>query len=168
MINLTWKNNFHLSEKYHIFNNNVRDFAFVDYIYNTINTIKDNNLKVMEFQEFQHLLTHYKELTIRALNLEFITNRVEIGSREKRLFLYLLLGYFIPRQDAFYELPNQFPSVLLLKALIDYRLEALPSDTKDHIRTAIISLVQHNAFQMKFDWLVMLLKSILIMNSLDV
>ncbi|PKY44130.1 hypothetical protein RhiirA4_458302, partial [Rhizophagus irregularis] len=145
-----WKTNHSFSEKYRIYGNNIRDYAFVDYIYNTI---KDNNLKD-RVMEYQHLLTHYKELTIRALNLKFIINRVDDRSREKRLFLCLLLGYFIPRQGAFYELPDQFPSALLLKALHGYKLEDLPSDAKGHMYTAITSLVQNNAFQMKFDWLV--------------
>ncbi|PKY17154.1 hypothetical protein RhiirB3_521757 [Rhizophagus irregularis] len=145
-----WKNNYGFNEKYRIYVNNIRDYAFVDYIYNTI---KDNNLKD-KVMEYQHLLTHYKELTIRALNLKFIINRVDDRSREKRLFLCLLLGYFIPKQSAFYELPDQFPSVLLLKALHGYKLEDLPSDAKGHMYTAITFLVQNNAFQMKFDWLI--------------
>ncbi|GBB96188.1 hypothetical protein RclHR1_00270034 [Rhizophagus clarus] len=145
-----WKNNYNMPEKYHTSVNNIRDFAFVDYIYNSI---KDNNLKD-KVMEYQHLLTHHKELTIRALNLKFITNRVEDKPREKRLFLCLLLGYFIPRQDTFYELPKSFPSALLLQSLHGYKLEDLPSGAKDHMYTSITYLVQNNAFQMKFDWLV--------------
>ncbi|GBC04618.1 hypothetical protein RclHR1_05780009 [Rhizophagus clarus] len=145
-----WKNNYNMPDKYRISNNNLRNFAFVDHIFNTIenNNVKD---KVMDYQ---HLLNHYKELTVRASNLKFILNRVDDKSREKRLFLCFLLGYFITWQDAFYELPNQFPSALLLKALDGYELEVLPSGAKGHMYTAILYLVQNNAFQMKFDWLV--------------
>ncbi|CAB4443214.1 unnamed protein product [Rhizophagus irregularis] len=145
-----WKNNYNFSERYHIKNNNIHDFAFVDYV---CNTVKKKNLKE-KVLEYQCLLTHYKELTLRVLTLKFITNRVDSGSRENRLFLCLLLGFFIARQDAFYMLPDQFPSALLLKALHEYKLEDLPLDVKDHMYTAITTLVQHNAFQMKFDWLV--------------
>ncbi|PKB93320.1 hypothetical protein RhiirA5_484615, partial [Rhizophagus irregularis] len=145
-----WKNNYSFSEKYRINNNNISEFAFVDYIYNTI---KENNLKE-KVLGYQYLLTHYKELTVRVLNLKFIINRVDDKSREKRLFLCFLLGYFIPRQDAFYELPDQFPSASLLKALHGYKLEDLPSNAKGYMYIAITSLVQNNAFQMKFDWLI--------------
>ena len=81
----------------------------------------------------------------------FITNRADDSLKEKRLFLCLLLGYHITRKN---DLPNKFPSKLLLNALEDYKQDILPSDTKDHMHTAIIYLVQNNAFQMKFDWLV--------------
>ncbi|CAB5385552.1 unnamed protein product [Rhizophagus irregularis] len=141
-----WKNNY----SFYINNNNIRDFAFVDYIYNTI---KENNLKE-KVLEYQYLLTHHKELTIRALTFKFIINRVDVRSREKRLFLCLLLGYFISMQGEFYELPDQFPSASLLKALHGYKLEDLPSDAEGHMYTAITFLVQNNAFQMKFDWLI--------------
>jgi len=141
-----WKNN-----NYDLRINNVRDFAFVDYIYNSI---KDNNLKSI-VMEYQYLLTIYTEPTIRVSNLRFIINRIDDRLREKRLFLCLLLGYYIPRQQGYghYELAASFPSGLLLDALEDYKKEALPSDCKDQMYTAIIYLVQHNAFQMKFNWL---------------
>ena len=54
----------------------------------------------------------------------------------------------------FYELPHQFPSKLLLDTLKDYRQEILPSDTKDHMYIAIMSLIQSNAFQMQWNWIV--------------
>src|SRR4051812_4527032 len=104
--------------------------------------------------EYQHLLTLYNDLTIRASNLRFIVNRADDKLKKKRLFLCLLLGYHIPRQGVFYELPIQFPSGLLFNALGDYRQEILPSDTKDHMYTSIMSLVQHNAFQMQWNWIV--------------
>ncbi len=129
----------------------IRDFAFVDYIYNSI---RENNLKDI-VMEYQHLLAIYNDHTIRVSNLKFISNRVDDKLREKRLFLCLLLGYYIPRQQEceHYELPASFSSGPLLDALEDYKKEALPSDCKDQMYTAIIYLVQHNAFQMKFNWL---------------
>lgn len=128
----------------------VHDFAFVDYIYNTIeaNNIKD---KVISYQ---HLLSHHYDLTISVSNLKFIFDRVNDKFKEKRIFLCLLLGYHIPRQESFYELPNQFPSGLLLDALDEYKQEALPSDIKGQMYTAIMSLIRHNAFQMQWNWLV--------------
>ncbi|RIA97746.1 hypothetical protein C1645_871114 [Glomus cerebriforme] len=139
-----WKNNSYLSEKFDY------NFAFVDYIYSTI---KENNLKD-KVMEYQHLLTKHKELTIRVSNLDFIFHHVKDKLKEKRLFLCLFLGYFITRQGAVYKLPNQFPSGLLLKALDGYKQETLPSNTKDLMYIAITSLIQHNAIQMEFDWLI--------------
>ncbi|GBB90017.1 hypothetical protein RclHR1_01690002 [Rhizophagus clarus] len=143
-----WKHSYKLNDRYRIVT--IRDFAFVDYIFNSI---KANNLKD-KIMEYQHLLTFYDELTIRASNLNFISKRID-DKREKRLFLCLLLGYYFSRkQGSFRELGNNFQSGLLLNALEGYKRETFPSDTKDQIYTAITILVQHNAFQMRFDWLI--------------
>ncbi|PKC60440.1 hypothetical protein RhiirA1_539838, partial [Rhizophagus irregularis] len=129
----------------------IRGFAFVDYIYDSIeaNNFKD---KVVEYQR---LLTLHNDLTIRTLNPEFIINRINNNLKEKRLFLCILLGYYISKREGSpHELPNNFPSNLLLNALENYKQEILPLDTKDQMYTAIITLIKHNAFQMKFDWLI--------------
>ncbi|PKY50617.1 hypothetical protein RhiirA4_530802 [Rhizophagus irregularis] len=131
----------------------IRGFAFVDYIYDSIeaNNFKD---KVVEYQR---LLTLHNDLTIRTSNPEFITNRINNNLKEKRLFLCILLGYYILKKEGSpHELPDNFPSDLLLGALEDYKQEILPLDTKDQMYTAIITLIKHNAFQMKFDWLIIL------------
>ncbi|GBC14841.2 hypothetical protein GLOIN_2v1788049 [Rhizophagus irregularis DAOM 181602=DAOM 197198] len=129
----------------------IRGFAFVDYIYDSIeaNNFKD---KVVEYQR---LLTLHNDLTIRTSNPKFIINRINNNLKEKRLFLCILLGYYISKREGSpHELPNNFPSYLLLDALEDYKQEILPLDTKDQMYTAIITLIKHNAFQMKFDWLI--------------
>ncbi|CAB4390856.1 unnamed protein product [Rhizophagus irregularis] len=129
----------------------IRGFAFVDYIYDSIeaNNFKD---KVVEYQR---LLTLHNDLTIRTSNPKFIINRINNNLKEKRLFLCILLGYYISKREGSpHELPNNFPSNLLLDALEDYKQEILPLDTKDQMYTAIITLIKHNAFQMKFDWLI--------------
>ena len=65
------------------------------------------------------------------------------------------IGYYISKREGLpYELPDNFPSNLLLDALEDYKQEILPLDTKDQMHTAIMTLIQHNAFQMKFEWLI--------------
>ncbi|PKY22033.1 hypothetical protein RhiirB3_435815 [Rhizophagus irregularis] len=143
-----WKN-INLSERYCIHHNNIDDFAFVDYIYNTI---KENNLR-NKVEEYQHLLTHYTELTVWALRLKFIVNRMEDKLKEKRLFLCLLLGYYVQRYGH-YELSASFISERLLKALENYKQETLPLDIREKMNTGITTLVQHNAFHMKFDWLI--------------
>jgi hypothetical protein len=143
-----WKNN-NLSERYCIHNNNIDDFAFVDYIYNTI---KANNLKD-KVMEYQHLLDLHNDVTHCASSLEYIVSNIDDKLKEKRLFLCLLLGYHILRQDLNYELPTSFSSELLLDALDNYNQEIFPSDIKVLIHTAITTLIKHNAFQYQFHWL---------------
>ncbi|GBC04617.1 hypothetical protein RclHR1_05780008 [Rhizophagus clarus] len=127
----------------------IRDFAFVDCIYNSI---KGDNLKD-QVMKYQYLLFIHNDLTIRASNLDFIHNHIDDKFKEKRLFLCLLLGYYISREKGtFHELPVDFQSKLLLSALEGYKQETLLSNTKDLMYTAIITLVCHNAFQMQFDW----------------
>jgi hypothetical protein len=141
-----WMNNYQYS-KYSL--KVIHDFAFVDYIYNSI---KGNNLKD-KVMEYQHLLSLHNYHTICASSLDFISSHIDDKFKEKRLFLCLLLGYYISREkDMFHELPVNFQSKLLLNALEGYNQETLLSNTKDLMYTAIKTLVKHNAFRMKFDW----------------
>ncbi|CAB4437490.1 unnamed protein product [Rhizophagus irregularis] len=129
----------------------IHDFAFVDYIYNSINA---DNLKA-KVMEYQHLLTLHNDYTIRASNLDFIADRIDVENKDKRLFLCFLLGHYTSRRrGSFYELQNKFQSGLLLDALEGYKQDTLPSNTKNQMSSAIITLVQHNAFQKQFDWLI--------------
>ncbi|RIA80717.1 hypothetical protein C1645_838197, partial [Glomus cerebriforme] len=150
-----WENNFEINQRFHINPNMINDFAFIDYVFNSIKSPDDLKDKIMIYQ---YLLTHFKDLTIRTSSLKFIFNRLEDKLQEKRLFLCLVLGYFVQRQKMgnyrHYKLPPTFPSQCLLEAFEDYKQETLPSDTKEQMYTAITTLVQHNAFRMKFDWLI--------------
>ncbi|GBC06772.1 hypothetical protein RclHR1_07030002 [Rhizophagus clarus] len=136
-----WKNDV-------IYLNNIQDYAFVNYIFNSIESY---NLKD-KITEYQYLLSLHNELTIQVSNIEFIINHIDDKLREKRLFLCLLLGYHISRQDSNYELPKFFLSELLLDALDDYNQENF-SDVKVQMRIAIATLIRHNAFQYQFNWL---------------
>ncbi|CAB5396388.1 unnamed protein product [Rhizophagus irregularis] len=65
------------------------------------------------------------------------------------LMLETIARYYISKkreEGSSHELPNNFPSNLLLNTLEDYKQEFLPLDTKDQMHTAIITLIQHNAF----------------------
>ncbi|GBC14226.1 hypothetical protein GLOIN_2v1789429 [Rhizophagus irregularis DAOM 181602=DAOM 197198] len=129
----------------------IHDFAFVDYIYNSINA---DNLKA-KVMEYQHLLTLHNDYTNRASNLDFIADRIDVENKDKRLFLCFLLGHYTSRRrGSLYELQNKFQSGLLLDALEDYKQDTLPSNIKNQMSSAIIILIQHNAFQMQFDWLI--------------
>ena len=130
---------------------NIRDFAFVKYIYNTVET---NNLE-NSVMEYQNLLVIHRDNAIRESDLKFITDHIDNKSREKQLFLCLLLGYHVLRQGTFYELPDQFPSRLFLDALKSYKRDMIiASNVDEQMHAAIVSLVRHNAFQMQFDWLI--------------
>ncbi|PKC70591.1 hypothetical protein RhiirA1_439366 [Rhizophagus irregularis] len=136
-----WKNNV-------IYLNDIQDYAFVDYIFNSIGSY---NLKD-KVTEYQYLLFLHNELTVNVSNIEFINNHIDDKLREKRLFLCLLLGYHISRQDSNYELPKFFLSELLLDALDNYNQEKF-SDVKVQMHIAFTTLIQHNAFQYQFNWL---------------
>ncbi|GBB91806.1 hypothetical protein RclHR1_01920010 [Rhizophagus clarus] len=148
--------NIERSDQFDIWNNNdqlpclydIRDFAFVDYIYDSI---KVSNLK-NKVMDYQHILSLYNEYTIRVSNLHFITKRIDDNDYVKRIFLCLLLGYYTSWKQGL-QLPNKFPSELLLHALEGYKQEMLPSNTRDQMYTAIITLIQHNAFYTRFEWL---------------
>ncbi|PKY55213.1 hypothetical protein RhiirA4_448306, partial [Rhizophagus irregularis] len=141
-----WKNNSNLSQRLNLAQ--VKDCAFVDYIFNSIRAY---NLKDM-IMEYRHLLNLYDDVTIRASNLEYIINNTDNKLKEKRIFLCLLLGYYILRRNLNYELPTSFSSELLLDALDNYDLETFPSDIKVPIHTAITTLIQHNASRYYFHW----------------
>jgi hypothetical protein len=138
-----WKNNFKLNLA------QIQDYAFVNYIFNSIRAC---NLKD-RIMEYQHLLNLYNDVTIRASNIEYIINNINNKLKEKRIFLCLLLGYHILRQDFNYELPTTFSSELLLDALDNYNQETFPSDIKVLMNTAITTLIQHNASRYYFHWL---------------
>ena len=86
--------------------------------------------------------------------INFILDHIDDRPRERKLFLCLLLGYYIIlRREEFYELSDHFPSGLLLDALDCYKQKNFSSDIKILMRTAITTLIQHNAFQYQFHWL---------------
>ncbi|GBB98972.1 hypothetical protein RclHR1_03380014 [Rhizophagus clarus] len=144
-----WKNNSDLSQKLNMYIDKIYDYAFVNYIFNSIRfyNLKDKIL------EYQYLLYYYNEITIHASNIDFIINHIKDDLIiERRIFLCLLLGYYISKQDLNYELPKIFPSELLLDVIDKYKQKNLPSVTKIPMQTAITCLVQHNAFQHQFRW----------------
>jgi hypothetical protein len=128
----------------------IPDYAFVDYIYNNITS---NNLKESVL-EYQALLTLHTELTFEFSNYEYIVKNINENSRkEQQLFLCLLLGYHITRQNSFI-LPEDFKSEILIDVLTDFQRDILPLNVSKFMFKAILYLIQHNAFQYKFGWLV--------------
>jgi hypothetical protein len=143
-----WKNNSQLSQNLNLYIDKIHDYAFVNYIFNSIRfyNLKDKIL------EYQHLLCYYNDITLHASNIDYIVNHIKDELKERRIFLCLLLGHFISKQDLNYELPKYFPSELLLDVIDNYKQKDLPSVTKIPMQTAITCLIQHNAFQHQFSW----------------
>ncbi|CAG8732687.1 37525_t:CDS:10, partial [Gigaspora margarita] len=141
-----WQNN----KLLHIFNLN--EFAFIKCIYDAVN---NENLKDKVMQ-FQLLLTNHRTHALNFITLDFITQRYQ--KKEKRLFLCVLLGYFInfrkdPRVFTF-QLPKQFRSELLLEALEHVQQDTFTSDIKPIMAPVVAALVRHNVMEMiSFEWL---------------
>ncbi|RGB41967.1 hypothetical protein C1646_810360 [Rhizophagus diaphanus] len=135
-------------EQYQI-GGDIPDYAFVDYIYNNVTS---DNLKESVL-EYQSLLTLHTDLTIKFSDYEYIINNInENSKREQKLFLCLLLGYHISRQDSFI-LTEDFKSEILIDVLTDFQKNILPLNVNKFMFKAILRLAQHNAFQYKFGWL---------------
>ncbi|KAF0445402.1 e3 ubiquitin-protein ligase [Gigaspora margarita] len=140
-----WKNN----NRFRIFNLN--EFAFIRCIYDAVN---DENLKDKVMQ-FQLLLTNHRTHTLNFMTLDFITQRYQ--KKEKRLFLSVLLGYYIIDKGSpafIFQLPKQFRSELLLEAFEHVQQDTFTSDIKPIIAPVVAALVRHNAMVMiSFEWL---------------
>ncbi|RIB16990.1 hypothetical protein C2G38_2038117 [Gigaspora rosea] len=134
------------NDQYDIWQNNKRlyildlnEFAFIRCIYDAVNNenIKD---KVMQFQL---LLTNHRAHALNSITLDFITQRYQ-NKKETRLFLCVLLGYFIkfhkdPRVFTF-QLPKQFRSELLLEALDHVQQDTFTSDIKPIMAPVVAAL----------------------------
>ncbi|CAB4443923.1 unnamed protein product [Rhizophagus irregularis] len=127
----------------------IPDYAFVDYIYDNVTLdLKESVL------EYQALLTLHTRLTIKFSDYDYVVRNVrEKLRREQKLFLCLLLGYHISRRDSFI-LQKNFRPELLLDVFMEYRKNMLPLNVNRFMLKAILCLIQRNAFQYKFGWLV--------------
>ncbi|CAG8581260.1 17097_t:CDS:2, partial [Acaulospora morrowiae] len=127
-----------------------KEYAFVGYIYEHIS---DNNLKD-KLIEYQRIFEDHREYTRLATNLGFIKDRViDCNTKEKRYFLFLLLGYYMSqtgkRQFDNIPLPADFPSDTLFEVLDDL---SLISGTKNYVILSIKALTQHSSKYGSFEW----------------
>ncbi|CAG8777321.1 31243_t:CDS:2 [Gigaspora margarita] len=146
------------NDQYDIWQNNIpfrifklNEFAFIRCIYDAVN---DENLKDKVMQ-FQLLLANQRAHTLNFMTLDFITQRYL--KKEKRLFLCVLLGYYIKHKGSpafIFKLPKQFRSKFLLEALEHVQQDTFTSDIKPIIAPVVAALVRHNAIVMaSFEWL---------------
>ncbi|CAG8435114.1 11795_t:CDS:10, partial [Scutellospora calospora] len=143
-----WRNN----RSHNIFD--LREFAFIRCIYDAVN-IENLKDKVMQFQI---LLENYRDFALKFLTIDFIAQHCHDKKFEKRLFLCVLLGYYIkhrkdPRSFIF-QLPTNFRSNLLLEALEYVQHDTFTSDIQPIMVPVVSALVRHNAIVIiSFEWL---------------
>ncbi|CAG8447095.1 15140_t:CDS:10 [Dentiscutata erythropus] len=123
------------------------DFQFVNCIFENIKDIQTLKDRIMEYQ---YIYRQHKELTNSATNIKFIQNKLLSSAfKEQRLFLCLLLGYYMLQPNKFTQdniyLPREFPSNNLLEDLVNVESDFSPSDTRHFVAQAIRALVQHNS-----------------------
>ncbi|CAG8443124.1 10027_t:CDS:10 [Scutellospora calospora] len=133
----------------------IRDFTFVEVI---CESLTSDNIKE-KITEYQDILNKFQILTRESTDLRYIVDCLqEIKSKEKRLFLCVLLGHYVQNRRAYsfanyYSLPKNFPSLPFIECLEKYQPDNIPEDAHEALLAAISALVRHNAFQGAFDWL---------------
>ncbi|CAG8713386.1 2538_t:CDS:2, partial [Acaulospora morrowiae] len=148
-----------LNDQYDIWTNSskhviysLKDFAFVDVIYSTINSknIKD---KIMQYQS---LRKSQPNITAAATNFEFIYNcLLDAKRKEQRLFLCVLLAYCVTQKNNSHQnmLPPHFQSADLIEILENVQQDTLPSDVLGIMAPVISVLVQHCIRYRSFEWI---------------
>ncbi|CAG8532935.1 25732_t:CDS:10, partial [Dentiscutata erythropus] len=123
------------------------DYLFVEYIYRYVESLDGLKDRIMEYQ---HIYKEHRDQTVRATNIDFIAGKLRNStSREQRIFLCILLGYYLLQGDkkminGIY-LPENFPSRIILEKLEEIEPDLILSDTRHLIVSAIRTLVQHNS-----------------------
>ncbi|PKK80816.1 hypothetical protein RhiirC2_723487 [Rhizophagus irregularis] len=134
----------------------IREFMFLDIIYDNITS---NNLgeKITEYQE---LLNRFGEVTLRATNFEFIgynLQRSRARDFEKRIFLCIVLGYYIDwRQQKSLGrlvLPNGFPISQIIDTLEKVQPDILPEECQAALNITMTAVIYLNMANRAFDWL---------------
>ncbi|CAG8503791.1 15158_t:CDS:10 [Dentiscutata erythropus] len=128
-----------------------KEFAFIKCIYDTVN-IENLKYKVMQFQL---LLENHRDLVLNHTTIDFITQHCQ-SERDKRLFLCVILGYYVKHCKDLdtLQLPQNFRSDLLLEALEDFQEDTFTSDIQPIMVSVVAALVHHNAtVRISFEWL---------------
>ncbi|CAG8489458.1 2568_t:CDS:2, partial [Dentiscutata heterogama] len=129
------------------------DVYLVKIIYDSV--IPENlKEKIMNYEK---ILDIYPRSTKAATSIDFIMNSfLEDRSLEKRLFLCVLLGYYVKGRDSQYSsLPPKFQSSLVFETIQNINAETLPSGTYKILAFTIPLLVRHNCIFLSesLDWL---------------
>ncbi|CAG8663413.1 4922_t:CDS:2, partial [Racocetra persica] len=129
----------------------IKDVYLVKIIYDSV-TLENLKEKIMKYEK---IMNRYPKSTKAATTIDFIMNSfLEDKSLEKRLFLCVLLGYYVKERDSqYYSLPREFQSSLVFDTLQNITAETFPSDTYKILTLAIPLLVRHNCMVVSLDWL---------------
>ncbi|RIA84473.1 hypothetical protein C1645_742305 [Glomus cerebriforme] len=134
----------------------IREFMFLDIIYDSI----DSNNLVEKIVEFQELLERFGEMTLKSSNYDFIGYNIQRTRKreyEKRIFLCILLGYFINwRQQKSlgrFVLPTNFPVAQIIDTLGDYQPGTLPEECQTALNITMTAVICLNMANRAFDWL---------------
>ncbi|CAG8495506.1 695_t:CDS:10, partial [Dentiscutata erythropus] len=130
-----------------------RDVYLVKIIYDSV-TSENLKEKIMKYEK---ILERYPKSTKAATSIEFIMNSfLEDKSLEKRLFLCVLLGYYVKGRDSQYSsLPPKFQSSLVFETIQNINAETFQSGTYKILALTIPLLVRHNYLSLSetHDWL---------------
>ncbi|CAG8493234.1 1592_t:CDS:10 [Gigaspora margarita] len=136
----------------------VRDYKFIKYIYGTI--ISPDSL--MEgIKDYQYIYRKHKYITSVNTSVGFISqNLVASKTTEQKLFLCILIGYYMDEKQKGFRsnvwFPHDFPSTTVLKELENIHPNfVFPLGTEQLFVQAINALVQHNSEFGFLDWLKM-------------
>ncbi|KAF0517032.1 e3 ubiquitin-protein ligase [Gigaspora margarita] len=136
----------------------LHDYKFINYIYNTI--ISPDSL--MEgINDYQYIYKNHKYITSTNTSVDFISqNLVKSKTIEQKLFLCILLGYYMDENRNSYRsnvgFPHDFPSTTVLKELENIQPDfVFPLGTEQLFVQAINALVRHNSEIGFLDWLKM-------------
>ncbi|RHZ89175.1 hypothetical protein Glove_18g29 [Diversispora epigaea] len=154
MLSLQNRNQYDIWLSNDYFVSDVRDFVFVEIIYNSLSP---GNFKE-KIIEFQSIINDHKNYAMSSSSPKFIKDYLcETRIKENRFFLLYILGFYVhERQRSLYhhfELPDSFPSSLLIDVVKHINENTFPSNARPIIATAIESLVYHNAFHVEYEWL---------------
>ncbi|CAG8448567.1 1498_t:CDS:10 [Acaulospora colombiana] len=132
-----------------------RDHTFLDFL---VHSLTSDNVKEV-ILEFQNLAEKFPNYTKFGMNCRFIIdNSLEIKSKEKRIFMCFLLGYYVTTRPRIsfgniYVLPTDFPSSHFIESLEKYNPDRVPVESHDTFLAATFALVRNNSSSGSFDWL---------------
>ncbi|CAG8510048.1 23700_t:CDS:10 [Cetraspora pellucida] len=132
----------------------VEDYYFSELIFNSLTS---ENLKE-KISEFQTIFIDHWEKAINAMSIEFSKKCLHKNkSKEHRLLVLVVLGCYIHkfnrRSRYRIELPEDFPTNLLLDVLEHVQENTFPSDMHQIVMKSLEALIHHNASRGQFEWI---------------
>ncbi|CAI2175317.1 7490_t:CDS:2, partial [Funneliformis geosporum] len=124
------------------------DYMFLDVIYEsaTLENIKN------AIWDYEFILKRHRELTLSVTNIQFISKHVSDTSIDRNHFLCFLLGH-CPNNYGRIELPRDFKSDILLKALFTVDSDTFPKDSWHIVVKGLDLLIHHNISYGLYEWI---------------